>query len=291
MKIQDTPRSGKCGAVVAFQSRYGLCLRELVIPRNTKTEARQFMRAAFGYHSHAFSHSLSEEQQDRWRLAGAQVSSDPRLGTSGPLTGQQFYESINSVRSRVGSSEALEPPLRPAFGPNPVAGLVITNDASGIRLFLSLTGDPGTDIMVFAQAPCSRGRTRRRNVAYIGLTPPAVNGLSEITYLYKARFGEPRPGTKVFVVTCQEHNGWKSTDRVDSRTVPEPPEQTQAPATLSTPSSPAMHKGSSPAAQGLHKPVPGQSQAGGEPAAGGKGRENTSAQSDGGLSAGGGGSG
>jgi hypothetical protein len=59
MKILDTPRSGKCGQVVAFRSRFGLCLRELVIPHNTITPARQFMRAAFGHHSQVFSRKLS----------------------------------------------------------------------------------------------------------------------------------------------------------------------------------------------------------------------------------------
>src|ERR1035441_5439711 len=114
MKILDIPKSGKCGQVVAFQSRYGLCLRQLVSPRNKITPARQFMRGAFGRHSQVFSRKLGDEQLNRWILAGAQVMSDPRLGQHGPLTGQQLYTSINSVRSRVNLPETLEPPARGA---------------------------------------------------------------------------------------------------------------------------------------------------------------------------------
>jgi hypothetical protein len=65
MKILDTPRSGKCGRVDTFQPRYGLCLGELVNPRNERTPARQFMRGAFGQHSQIYSRKLSAEQLDR----------------------------------------------------------------------------------------------------------------------------------------------------------------------------------------------------------------------------------
>ena len=39
---------------------------------------------------------------------------------------------------------------------------------------------------------------------------------------YAARFGQPTPGQKVFLVTCQEQNGWKDQDQVLSAIVPPP---------------------------------------------------------------------
>ena len=201
MKILDIPKSGKCGQVVAFQSRYGLCLRQLVSPRNTITPARQFMRRAFGRHSQGYSRKLGEEQRHRWILAGAQVMSDPRLGQNGPLTGQQLYTSINSVRSRVNLPETLEPPARVVFGLSAVGELVAEETEAGVRLRVRITGELNEDVMVFGQEPCSAGRRKRRNVAYLGLLPPPVNGWSDITHLYRARFGEPRPGTRGFIVT------------------------------------------------------------------------------------------
>jgi hypothetical protein len=268
MKILDIPKSGKCGQVVAFRSRFGLCLRELVIPRNTITPARQFMRGAFGHHSQGYSRTLGDEQRNRWIFAAAQVMSDPRLGQNGPLTGQQFYTSINSVRSRVNLPETLEPPAPVAFGLSAVGELVAENTEAGMRLRVRITGDLNEDVMVFGQEPCSAGRSKRRNVAYLGLLPPPVNGWSDITYLYEARYGELRPGTKIFIVTCQTKDGWKGMDRETSALVPDRPKGQQAIAEPVISQNPYMHKGSTRDAEGIVPPVGGQSPGGSDTATG-----------------------
>ncbi len=64
--------------------------------------------------------------------------------------------------------------------------------------------------MVFGQAPCSAGRMKRRNVAYLGLLPAPEDGASDITDLYVAKYGTPNPGDKVFIVTCRNSDGWQS---------------------------------------------------------------------------------
>jgi hypothetical protein len=209
------------------------------------------MRGAFGHHSQVYSHKLSAEQLDRWNLAGAQVMSDPRLGQFGPLAGQQLYTSINSVRSRVDLPETLEVPARPSFSANPVDCLVISNTEQGVRLQLQVSGELTEDVMVFGQEPCSSGRHKRRNVAYLGLLPLPVDGLSDITDLYRARYGEPWPGTKIFIVTCQQKDGWKGFDKETSEIVPERPEGQQAVAEPASSQYVLMHKGSSRDAQGI----------------------------------------
>src|ERR1035441_1798015 len=269
MKILDIPKSGKCGQVVAFQSRYGLCLRELINPRNTITPARQLMRRAFGRHSQGYSRTLGEEQRHRWILAAAQVMSDPRLGQNGPLTGQQLYTSINSVRSRVNLPESLEPPARVAFGLSAVGELVAENTEVGVRLRLRIAGELNEDVMVFGQEPCSSGRSKRRNVAYLRLLPPPVDGWSDITYLYRARYGEPRPGTRVFIVTCQQKNGWKGMDRETSALVPDRPKAQQAAAEAVDSQNLHMYKGCTRDAEGIVAPIVGQSPRGADPVIGG----------------------
>ena len=102
MKILDTPRSGKCGQTVAFQSRFGLCLRQHVPQKAALTPARERVCAVFGNNSRKWSARLSEEQRDRWILAGAQVMSHPRLAQKGPLTGQQFWQAISTVQGHRG---------------------------------------------------------------------------------------------------------------------------------------------------------------------------------------------
>jgi hypothetical protein len=88
--------------------------------------------------------------------------------------------------------------------------------------------------------------------------------MSEITDLYKAKFGEPRPGTKVFIVTCQQKNGWQGFDQETSEIVPDRPEGQQAIPALENGQKPLMHKGYTRDAQGIGwLPIP-DSRGGGE---------------------------
>jgi len=100
-----------------------------------------------------------------------------------------------------------------AFGLNPVGQLIITNGEGGVRLLLNVTAPVAEDIMVFGQAPSSSGRRKRRNVSYLGLLPVPQAGLSDITDLYIARYGEPAVGQRVFIVTRQQKDGWEGFDQ------------------------------------------------------------------------------
>src|SRR5664279_1497459 len=259
MKILDTPRSGKCGQTVAFQSRYGLCLRQYVSQKGALTPARERVCGVFGNNSRKWSTRLSEEQRGRWMLAGAQVMSHPRLAQKGPLTGQQLWQAISTVRAIVGLPETLEVPVRPVFSQSNVGRLVIEDGADGVRLYLAISGELNEDIMVFGQEPCSRGRYKRRNVSYLGLLPPPIGGRIEITRLYQAKFGDPRPGQKVFIVTCQEKDGWKGLDLETSAMVPERPKDLQATAESASSQFLYMHTGCTGDAEGIGAPVVGHS--------------------------------
>jgi hypothetical protein len=293
MKIQDTPRSGRCGTTVAFVSPFGQCVRTMCIPHNTITPARQRMRGIFGHNSQMWSAILTEAQQDRWNAAGPQVMSHPQLAARGPLTGQQFWQSISSVRGCVGLPPIYDPPAPVTFGPSPIGQVEITNDETGVRLWLPVLGDLNEDIMVFGQEPCPSGRRKRRNVVYLGLLTPPIGGRSELTHLYKARFGEPRPGRRIFIVTCQEREGWKAMDRVTHALVPNLPPTAPAALNLaslaspapSTPSSshpPHMHKGCPPPAQGYDRRPSSHAVAGNEPATGGGQAPGAASGGDGG---------
>ena len=245
MKILSEPRSGKISNRVAFISPFGQCERELVIPANTWSPARDVMRGAFGRLARAWSGLLTEAQRDAWCEAGPKVQSAKRLGKSGPLTGQLLFQGINSARARLGLDLLLTPPAPVVFGPNPVGQLVITNDENGVRLFLNVTAPAAEDIMVFGQAPCSCGRRKRRNVSYLGLLQPTQAGLSEITALYVARYGEPAVGQRVFIVTRQQKDGWEGFDQETHEIVPDKPSDQQATATGALPLPVLMHKGCS----------------------------------------------
>jgi len=263
MKVLDIPSSGKRGTIVAYLSPFGLCHRALIVPANTQTPARQHMRRAFGNFARAWSRVLTQTQRDRWNAAGPKVRSAKRL-ESGPLTGQLHFQGINSARSCIGLPPLWEPPAPVVFDRNPIGPLIITNDQSGLRLLLKLTGPVTEHIMVFAQAPCSAGRSKRRNVSYIGLLPPAVDGLCDITALYVARYGTPRPGEKLFIVTRQQKDGWEGYDQETSEIVPEPPSAHPAFATQASTLKVYMHKGCTRGAQAINPPSAPDTQASNE---------------------------
>jgi hypothetical protein len=231
------------------------------------------MRDIFGSSSRGWGLKLTEPQRQHWAQAALTAPSHPSLGQYSHLSGQQLCVKINSTLRCVGQATLDEPPAPVVFGPNPVGDLLIVNDEEGgVRLLLSV--DPATeDIVLFGQAPCSAGRMKHRRVCFVGLLEPATNGQCDITAPYVALFGQPRPGQKVFVVTCQQKNGWKAQDHVASAIVPpspvsgeaqgprktqaqavaptKTPEAQPAPAQPSSPSPRAMYKGGTPDAPGM----------------------------------------
>jgi hypothetical protein len=249
MKVLSIPSSGKIGQAVAYRSRFGNCQRQYVIPANPRSPAQQHMRKGFGSFAPTWSRVLTQTQREAWNVAGPKVQSKTRLG-SGPLTGQQLFQGLNSARWCIGASMLLTPPAPVIFNPSVVGRLTLTNGEGGVRLLLSVTGPVTEDIMVFGQAPCSAGRMKRRNVAYLGLLPAPQNGMSDITEMYIARYGEPRVGEKVFIVTRQQKDGWEGDDYETNEIVPEKPADQQAIGTQSVTLQAHMYKGCTRDAQG-----------------------------------------
>ncbi len=220
MKTIATPRANKIGNMVAYASPYGQCYRTLSVPRNPNSPAQARVRAFFGWSSRAWGLKLTDLQRQRWTAVARQVPSRPTLGQYGPLSGQRLWVKINNTLRCVGKPPVDDPPEPAVFGPNPVSGLsIVAEQGGGFRLLLNV-GPVSEDIMVYGQAPCSAGRMKPRRVCYLGLLEAATNGQCDITSLYVARFGQPSPGSKVFIVTCQEEDGWQAQDSVVSAQVP-----------------------------------------------------------------------
>ena len=258
MKVLDIPKSGRAGLIVAYRSRFGNCHRMWVSPRKTIGPARNYMWDKFGGIARAWSGVLSQTQRNGWNAAGPEVQSKTRLG-SGPLSGQQLFQSLNSARARINLPPLWDVPAHVVFGPNPVGQLILLNGENGVRLLVEVSGPVTEDIMVFGQAPCSAGRSKRRNVAYLGLLPVPVDGFSDITDLYKARYGEPRAGEKVFIVTRQQKDGWEGRDYETNEIVPGNPAGQQAAATGALTLLVSMYKGCTREAQrSCALPVPEQ---------------------------------
>ena len=214
MTILGIPRSGRDGGFVYYMRGRKLCRRRYVIPKNVRTAGRGRARGAFGAISKAWSRVLTEEQRQAWSAAAAKVRSHPRLWQAGWLSGQTFFAGINSARSRIGRERLLLWPPEPVmFGPNPVDGLSVSEEQGRLRLRVRVAGPVIGDIMVFGAAPCSAGRKKWRNGAFLGLLPAHVGGESDITELYVERYGEPKAGERVFIRTRQQRDGWEDDDK------------------------------------------------------------------------------
>jgi len=107
VKILDVPKSGRCGDFVFYVRGNKQCRRRYVLPKDPRTAGQLRARVAFGAASKAWSHSpqLTQEQREAWRKAAAKVQSRPRLGQSGPLTGQQHFVGRKCAQGQLGGEE------------------------------------------------------------------------------------------------------------------------------------------------------------------------------------------
>ena len=219
MKILDIPQSGKSGTQVAASNRSGQYRRQLVIPTNPHTESQMGVRRALGSVAARW-RTLTEEQRNAWRASAKTKNSVPRLGQSGALTGSQLFTKLNCTLVMLGTDQLDAPPSFPQFLDNPVGALVVTNVAGVITLKLGCPNQPGNNTTVRASAPCSQGIAYCENYRILGVLPAPVQGSCDITNLFKARYGSPAVGTKMFVRVNQNIDGWEDIPVETSAIVP-----------------------------------------------------------------------
>ena len=212
MKILDIPQSGKRGLNVSQKSRNGLVSRARVIPTNPQTDAQLRIRGFLRSVASTWS-TLTQDQRNAWAAEASQHQSKARLGQSGPLTGFQLYAKINCSLLNIGSAVVSAPPASPNFGPLPVSGLVITNASGTVSLKLTAADSPPEGTMLWGAKPCSQGINTVREVVFLGTLDSPAGGAIDISAAYKAKYGSPKAGSKVFVKVNQNINGWEDVPR------------------------------------------------------------------------------
>jgi len=93
-------KSGWCGDWIWYVRGSKQHRRRYARPRDPRTVAQQLCRARLTAASRSYSRLLTDEQQDACIAAGAKVQSRPRLGQSGPLTGQQDWVRKDYARQK-----------------------------------------------------------------------------------------------------------------------------------------------------------------------------------------------
>ena len=219
MRTLDGPQSGARGELVASRNHYGQHLRQRGRPRKRLTLARYQSDTAMRIVAEAWN-SLTDQQQDRWYVAGPHVPIRKVLGKAGWLDGRGFFSKVNLPRGRVGQELLLEPPAEVSFAPNPVVAFTITNDNWDFAMELMLSRAPTEEIMLWASPPCNAGKRRNWDYRVLGLLQTPVEGANNFRRLYVKRFGVPPVGKRVFVRVRQQTNGWRGKPWEASAVVP-----------------------------------------------------------------------
>jgi hypothetical protein len=93
------------------------CRRRYARPMDLRTVAQLLCRARFTGASRRYSRLLTDAQQDACIAAGSKVQSRPRLGQSGPLTGQQYWVHKDATQENAtGKSNCAETGFFAVFG-------------------------------------------------------------------------------------------------------------------------------------------------------------------------------
>jgi hypothetical protein len=97
--LNPSIRSGWCGDWIWYMRGSKQCRRRYARPKDPRTVAQLLNRGRFRTASKRYHRVLTDEQRDACIAAGAKVRSRPRLGQSGPLTGQQYWIRRDATRA------------------------------------------------------------------------------------------------------------------------------------------------------------------------------------------------
>jgi hypothetical protein len=209
MKILDIPQSGKIGTMVSYKRPSGQVRRQYVVPHDPKTGPQMERRMAMKQ-ARLLWGTLTDRQQAAWNSTAHNSRTRRSLNQSASLSGYLLFVRIYCNLAAIGLPPVLEPPPQPRFDLNPVEELTITSPNGTLTLQLSVTGQPAGYIIVSGTKPRSTGTTYVDHFTILGVLPDPVGGVSGITELYTAKYGQPPSGSRVFIEVVQQIDGWRS---------------------------------------------------------------------------------
>ena len=92
--------------------------------------------------------------------------------------------------------------------------LVAAYTGGKFTLKLRVTSPPMQYTLVQGAAPVRTGVRWVQHFPFLGLLPPSIDGWSDITELYVARYGVPKAGNAIWIRTCQHIDGWIDVPKV-----------------------------------------------------------------------------
>ena len=182
-------------------------------PRNPRTAEQQVHRNYVGAVRRRW-RTLTPEQSAAWRIAAANRYIVTETGHRVRLNCYNFFVSLNTRRADLGLPQFDLPPAEPIFDRNTVAELVATITGGRFTLMLHVPSPPAQYTLVQGAALVSAGVRYVQHFPFLGLLPPAIDGWSDITDLYVARYGVPKVGWAIWIRTCQHIDGYTDVPKV-----------------------------------------------------------------------------
>ena len=119
-----------------------------------------------------------------------------------------LFVSLNTRRADLGLPQFSVPPAHPVFPDSPALELAVTYPEGKFTLQFRVRGTPTELILVGGPRPVRAGIRCVQHFPFLGLLPPPIDGWSNITELYVARYGVPKPGQAIWIRVWQHIDGF-----------------------------------------------------------------------------------
>ena len=203
----------KAEGVRAFKGRCGWAGSTFGPPSNPRTADQQAHRQNILAVSRRWS-TLSLEQEETWRVLAANRYFVNDQGERVHLNCFKLFVSLNTRRADLGLPQFDIAPAEPVFNQTPIRELAVTYPGGKFTLKIRVDGTPAQLILVQGARPVRSCVRFVLHFPLLGLLPPPIDGWSDITEMYVARFGVPKPGTAVWIRTCQHIDGFIDVPKV-----------------------------------------------------------------------------
>jgi hypothetical protein len=207
MKIQSIPKRGRKGNVIYQETRWGKGAREFVPPDNPRTAQQQDHRRNVQAVTRRW-RTLNDQQRAAWGAATANKYMLTRTGRRVRLSAYHLFVRLNVGRADLGLPQFDLPPAEPVFSDSPVIELVATFTGGRFSLKARVASLRAEHTLVYAAAPVRSGVRYVKHLPFLALLPPPEDGWSDLTDLYVARYGVPKPDWAIWIRTCQHTDGW-----------------------------------------------------------------------------------
>ena len=197
----------KAKGVRAFKGRTGWVGSAAPLPKNPRTADQQRHRQNILAVSRRW-RTLSLDHVGTWRALAANTSFVNDEGERVRLNCFKLFVSLNTRRADLGLPQFDAAPVKPVFSTSPVLELAATYIEGKLSVKIRVDGTPEQLILVQGARPVRSSVRCVQHFLFLGLLPPPIDGWSDITELYVARYGVPKPGTAVWIRTCQHIDGF-----------------------------------------------------------------------------------